>query len=53
MKILKCILCSGEVDIISGDFSVNKKIKCQKCGFDGELKNKQATEVFVIRRKKN
>ena len=33
MKILKCKLCMGEVDIVGNERSICTKIKCRKCGF--------------------
>jgi hypothetical protein len=51
MKLLKCKLCSGEVDIIGNERSINKKIKCRKCGFSNEIESK-FPEVFVIRKRR-
>lgn len=51
MKLLKCKLCRGEVDIIGNEKSVNKKIKCRKCGFSNENDQKSFPEVIVIRKK--
>ena len=39
MKILKCNLFNGEVDIIGGFTKVVKIIKCRKCGFSNEKKH--------------
>lgn len=52
MKLLKCKLCSGEVDIIGGEFSINKKIKCSKCGFTNEVLKIKLPEVYVLRKRK-
>lgn len=52
MKLLKCKLCSGEVDIVGGDFSINKKIKCSKCGFTNETLKIKLPEVYVLRKRK-
>lgn len=51
MKLLKCKLCNGEVDIIGGDHAINKKIKCQKCGFTNEATPTKGPEVIVMRRR--
>jgi len=50
MKILKCALCYGEVDVVGGERSINKKIKCQKCGFSNQ-EEKPHPEVMVIRKR--
>lgn len=51
MKLLKCKLCQGEVDIIGGEHAVNKKIKCTKCGFTNESVQPKGPEVIIMRRK--
>lgn len=51
MKLLKCKLCSGEVEIIGNLRLINKKVKCTKCGFTNEEKQNYP-EVVVIRKKK-
>ena len=54
MKLLKCKLCRGEVDIIKNERAVHKKIKCRQCGFTNENEvEKKFPEVIVIRRAKN
>lgn len=50
MKLLKCKLCKNEVDIIGGERSVNKKIKCKKCGFSN-IEEKKEPEVMIIRKR--
>ena len=50
MKILKCIICGGEVDIINSDRSSNKKIKCKKCGFSNHAETKEP-EIIVLRKR--
>jgi len=50
MKILKCIICKGEVDIIGSDKSVIKKIKCRKCEFTNHIETKEP-EIIVIRKR--
>jgi hypothetical protein len=51
MKLLKCKLCSGEVDIIGNEKAINKKIKCKKCGFSNENESK-FPEVVIIRKRR-
>lgn len=50
MKLLKCKLCLGEVDIIGNERAMNKKVKCRKCGFTNETENK-GPEIVVIRKR--
>ena len=52
MKLLKCKLCHGEVDIIGNHRAVLKKIKCLKCNYtNSEEKEQKAPEVLIIRKK--
>jgi hypothetical protein len=51
MKFLKCKLCRGEVDIVGGESSINKKIKCTKCGFTNENDKQKVTEVIIMRKR--
>ncbi len=51
MKLLKCKLCSGEVDIVGNEKVINKKIKCKKCGFTNESESK-FPEVVIIRKRR-
>lgn len=52
MRLLKCKLCMGEVDFISGEHSVNRKVKCRKCGYTNENENEnKGPEVFVVRKR--
>lgn len=52
MKILKCIICGGEVDILEYNDSVNKKIKCCCCGFTNSTSlKKKEPEIVIIRKK--
>jgi len=54
MKILRCIICNGEVDILDSNETINKKIKCRKCGFtNGQIYKQKEPEIVVIRRKHN
>lgn len=52
MKLLMCKICYGEVDIVGGEHSVQKKIKCTKCGFSN-LEQKKEPEIMFIRKKTN
>jgi hypothetical protein len=54
MKILKCIICKGEVELVSEDRSTNKKVRCSKCGFTNctTTTNVKEPEILVIRRRK-
>lgn len=59
MKILKCKLCSGEIDILYSDHPVLKKVKCLNCGYSNAkdvgsspLKSKPEVEIIVARNKK-
>lgn len=51
MKLLKCKLCGGEVDIINNHKAVNKIIKCRKCGYsNNKIKSKKVTEIVIIKK---
>jgi hypothetical protein len=49
MKILKCKLCRGEVDITNSNGSI-KHTKCKKCGCSTEEQQK-GPEVVIIRKR--
>ena len=53
MKLLKCKVCYGEVDIIGSEHSINKKIKCSniKCGFNNIEEEKKNPEIIIIRKR--
>lgn len=52
MKLLKCKLCMGEVDIVDGDRSINRATKCRKCGHtNGPAPKNKEPEVVVIRKR--
>lgn len=51
MKLLKCKICDGEIDIIGGEYAINKIVQCQKCGFTNE-KELKYPEVVIIRKSK-
>ena len=50
MKILKCKICRGEVDIIGHEHSMIKKTKCRKCGFNNQP-NDKSPEIIIIRKR--
>ena len=50
MKLLRCKLCRGEVDIIGNEKAIQKKIKCRKCGFTND-DQKSVTEIIVIKQR--
>jgi hypothetical protein len=50
MKLLKCLICNGEVDVIDAERMVNKKVKCQKCGFTNQ-EEKPVVEVIIGKRR--
>jgi hypothetical protein len=52
MKLLKCLLCNGEVDIINHERSINKQVKCQKCHYSNDAAQTRKTpEILFIRKK--
>lgn len=53
MKLLRCMFCRGEVDIVGGERSVNKKVKCRQCGYSNEQQEqpRKMPEVVVIRKR--
>lgn len=52
MKLLRCKLCHGEMEIVGNYRAIVKKVKCKKCNFNNiNEKEKKEPEVFVIKRK--
>jgi len=55
MKLLRCKLCKGEVDVIGNERAVQKKIKCLKCGYsnakDTNNSVRKEPEVVIIRKR--
>ena len=51
MKILQCMFCRGELDIVQ-EKGIQKKIKCTNCGFTNNPEPKEP-EVVIIRRRPN
>lgn len=52
MKLLKCKLCAGEIDIVGNEKSINKKVKCKKCGFTNGEPEQKFPEVLIIKKRK-
>jgi hypothetical protein len=50
MKLLRCKLCRGEMDVIGGEHAINKKVRCRECGYNN-LDAKKEPEVIVMRRR--
>lgn len=54
MKLLRCKLCHGEMDIIGNPKAVFKKVKCRKCSYTNAVeKEKIEPEVIVIRKRQS
>ena len=52
MKLLKCKLCHGEVDIVGNERAIHKKVKCRACGYSNENeKAHREPEVVIIRKR--
>lgn len=51
MKLLKCKICMGEVDLVGDEHTVNRKVKCRKCGFTNDAPENKGPEVVVIRKR--
>jgi len=49
MKLLKCKICKGDVDLIGNGHAINRKVKCDKC--NNTERHSKSPEVFVIRKK--
>lgn len=49
MKILQCLVCKGEIDIIS-DEGVVKKVQCLDCGFTSGSKPEVKEPEVITRR---
>lgn len=52
MKLLRCKMCRGELDVVSNERGVNKKVKCRQCGFNNmDEPEKKGPEIVVIKRR--
>lgn len=50
MKILRCLSCKGELDVI-GDDGIRKIVKCRDCNFTSGNVRRRDPEVLVIKRR--
>ncbi len=53
MKLLRYLLFRGEMDIIGGERSINKKVKCRQCGYSNEQEQPRKMPEVVVIRKRN
>lgn len=51
MKLLRCMLCRSEMDIIGNERAINKKVKCQQCGHSNNEQDRKGPEVVIIRKR--
>lgn len=51
MKLLRCKICRGEMELINNDRSINRKVKCFKCGFTNANDISKEPEILIIRKK--
>jgi hypothetical protein len=52
MKLLRCPVCCKEMNIVSNERAINKKVVCQGCGFDNMDEDvKKEPEVVIIRKR--
>lgn len=53
MKILNCLYCEGELDIV-GEEGIRKLVKCRSCGFTSKNNYfNKSPEIVIIKRKIN
>lgn len=51
MKLLQCLICNGELDIV-GEEGYVKKVKCQSCFFESsENKSEKKEPEIIIKRR--
>ena len=51
MKILSCLFCEGELDLVDPEsISPVKKVKCNKCTFTTQPKVEKQLEVYIRRK---
>ncbi len=48
MKLLKCLFCDGEVDVVGNFDSVVKKIKCIDCGYQNFKDQPKPKEPIIV-----
>lgn len=51
MKLLKCKLCRGEVDLVNSARGIIKQTKCRRCGFSNEEVSPKGPEIVIIRKR--
>lgn len=51
MKLLRCKLCSGEMDIINNEYAINKQVKCRQCGYYNNEPDRKGPEVIIMRKR--
>lgn len=51
MKLLKCKVCSGEVNIVGNERAVKKKIQCTQCGFNN-LEDQEKKPIIIMKRRR-
>jgi len=51
VKILTCLICEEELELISGDGVMSKEVKCNHCGYSSKYNKEHEPEV-IIRRKR-
>lgn len=52
MKLLKCRVCSGDMEIVGNERAINKKVKCLKCGFtNANEQGRKEPEVVVLKKR--
>jgi len=52
MKLLKCRVCSGEMEIVSNERAINKKVKCLKCGYtNANEPARKVPEVVILKKR--
>ena len=52
MKLLRCKLCKGEMDIVAGEHAINKKVRCRSCGYNNvDVPDKKSPEIVILRKR--
>lgn len=52
MKLLKCRVCGGEMEIVGNERAINKKVRCLKCGFNNANEPERKMPEVVIMKKR-
>lgn len=57
MRILKCRMCCGEMELAPGEHGIVRHARCIECGYSGNVtsadEEKNEPEVVVIRKKRD